>query len=82
MFLKLKLSFSAYGSVYKAMHIGTGIILAIKAVKIGKDKKMIDDIKSEIDMLKKCKHSCIVGLYGCCFTDTELWVSKFLSLCS
>eukprot|EP01103_Thecamoeba_quadrilineata_P000293 TRINITY_DN10248_c0_g1_i1.p1 TRINITY_DN10248_c0_g1~~TRINITY_DN10248_c0_g1_i1.p1 ORF type:complete len:478 (+),score=65.25 TRINITY_DN10248_c0_g1_i1:40-1473(+) len=66
-----KLGDGAYGVVYKARHIETLYVLAVKVVLAGKN---IDDLKKEIDILKKCRNNNIVSLYGCCAKDGYLWI--------
>ena len=34
-----------------------------------------DDIKKEIDVLKKCNHPNCVAYYGSCWDASDLWVS-------
>lgn len=68
-----KLGEGAFGAVYKAKHQETGLILAIKKVKTT-GKKMKDDLQHEIDLLKKCRQVHIVSYWGCCLSDTELWI--------
>eukprot|EP01118_Nematostelium_gracile_P019680 TRINITY_DN9217_c0_g1_i1.p1 TRINITY_DN9217_c0_g1~~TRINITY_DN9217_c0_g1_i1.p1 ORF type:complete len:549 (-),score=96.41 TRINITY_DN9217_c0_g1_i1:47-1693(-) len=63
----------AYGSVFKCKHEQTGLILAIKKIKLH-GKKFQEDVKQEIDLLKKCRHSNIVSYYGSCFHEGELWI--------
>ncbi|KAJ6239546.1 sterile20-like kinase [Anaeramoeba flamelloides] len=63
----------SYGSVYKARQKGTGEIVAIKMIGIEEDEG-IEDIKIEIDILKKCKHKNIVKYIGTYFKDDTLWI--------
>ena len=68
---------SAYGDVFKAKWKATGFVLAIKIMK---DLKNGENIKKEIDILREhTQHPNIVGYYGCCFQESTLWVSAFLS---
>jgi len=68
-----RLGEGAYGAVFRATHKETGIILAIKKVKIP-GKKVKDEITKEIEVLKKCRHNNIVSYWGCCFDHNELWI--------
>jgi len=69
-----KLGEGAYGAVYKALHQDTGLTVAIKKVKLIGGKHAKDEIKKEIDLLKKCRHFNIVSYWGCCFHENELWI--------
>lgn len=62
----------AYGKVYSATHKASNIQLAIKQVLVSGSQK--DDLRREIDILKKCKNKNIVQLYGCCIKDNYLWI--------
>lgn len=66
-----KLGEGSYGSVWKAIHIKTGDIVAIKKVEIDND---LDDIMKEIDFMKGCRSPFIVRYYGSYFKDNELWI--------
>ncbi len=63
----------AYGSVYKAKHKESGFTMAIKEIVLSN----ADDLKKEIEILKKCRHSNIVSYYGTCFPPNKksIWVS-------
>jgi len=45
---------------------------------IGEDNKeeKIEEIRKEIDILKKCRHVNVVSLYGCCLKDNYVWVGE------
>ena len=73
-------SFRAYGTVYRAKHIPTNSILAIKTVPISRDSDTSTEITKEIEILKLCRHDNIVSLYGCAFVDDSLWVSGIFSV--
>lgn len=72
--------YSAYGAVYKAIHTDTSLTVAIKKVKLAGSKHTREEIKKEIDVLKKCRHFNIVSYWGCCFYEEELWVLHHCSL--
>ncbi|KAJ3452484.1 sterile20-like kinase isoform b-related [Anaeramoeba flamelloides] len=63
----------SYGSVYKGRQKGTGEIVAIKMIGIEEDEGL-EDIKTEIDILKKCNHKNIVKYIGTYFKDETLWI--------
>ncbi|KAJ3143899.1 Serine/threonine-protein kinase 4, partial [Irineochytrium annulatum] len=53
--IKEKLGEGAFGSVYRAVLIKTGLVLAVKEILIGKLSDR-DTIEKEIDMLRQCRH--------------------------
>ena len=59
----------SYGSVYKALHKPTGIMVAVKKLDKGmiKTPKMKETLRREIQIHKKLKHENIVRM----FTDLE-----------
>lgn len=69
-----KLGEGAYGAVYRALHVPTGHILAVKTVPMSGAEQQTDDIKKEIEILKQCRHDNIVSLYGCMFHEGVLWI--------
>lgn len=60
----------AFGSVWKAKHVDSNQIFAIKIVAIGDEhaspeaKKQRDEIQKEINILKTCKSPFIVSYFG------------------
>jgi serine/threonine protein kinase len=58
--------------VYKATHIESGFVLAVKIIVVKKEGKAA--IEKEIDVLKKCSSPNIVSYYGTCVRGDELWV--------
>ncbi len=59
-----KLGHGAYGTVYKAQHITTKEVLAIKAVQVEEDE-FIEDYMTEINLVQKFitqEHSKCYGL--------------------
>eukprot|EP01097_Dermamoeba_algensis_P004361 TRINITY_DN2863_c0_g5_i2.p1 TRINITY_DN2863_c0_g5~~TRINITY_DN2863_c0_g5_i2.p1 ORF type:complete len:686 (+),score=185.93 TRINITY_DN2863_c0_g5_i2:151-2208(+) len=65
----------AQGQVFKATHVDTGFVLAIKIIRVGilneKKKKEID---MEIDILNRCRHPNIVSYYGCFHHRDCFWI--------
>eukprot|EP01113_Clastostelium_recurvatum_P010860 TRINITY_DN1545_c0_g1_i2.p1 TRINITY_DN1545_c0_g1~~TRINITY_DN1545_c0_g1_i2.p1 ORF type:complete len:359 (+),score=78.29 TRINITY_DN1545_c0_g1_i2:74-1150(+) len=66
-----KLGEGSYGSVWKAMHRSTSLIVAIKKVPIDND---LEDIMKEIDFMKSCRSPYVVRYHGSYFKDNELWI--------
>ncbi|CAJ2502460.1 Uu.00g098540.m01.CDS01 [Anthostomella pinea] len=55
----------AFGSVYKAIHWGTGEAVAVKQIKLGNlPKSELRMIEAEIDLLKNLNHDNIVKYIG------------------
>jgi serine/threonine protein kinase len=63
---------SAFGTVFKAKSRAGEFPLAIKVVKVDMG---IDEIKQEIDVLKKCNSEYIVNYFGSIPKQNYLWVS-------
>ncbi|XP_014662018.1 PREDICTED: mitogen-activated protein kinase kinase kinase kinase 3-like [Priapulus caudatus] len=63
-----------YGDVYKARHIDTGELAAIKVIKLepGDDFSII---RQEILMMKDCKHPNITAYYGSYLRRDKLWIA-------
>jgi serine/threonine kinase 3 len=59
------------GSVWKAIHKRTGVVVAIKKVEI--DANM-DGIVKEIDFMKGCTSPYVVRCYESYTKENELWV--------
>lgn len=58
-----KLGHGAYGTVYKAQHITTKEVLAIKAVQVEEDE-FIEDYMTEINLVQNLSHKNIVKCFG------------------
>ena len=67
--------YRAFGAVYKAIHVPTTSVVAVKSIPMNADSAEAQDMKKEIDILRECRHDNIVSLYGCMFSQTgDLWV--------
>jgi len=62
-----------YGTVYKALHIKTGKIVAAKIVGII-DKDQLESLKKEVKILRECQSSYIVQYYGSYYKDRKIWI--------
>ncbi|TFK03064.1 Adiponectin receptor protein 1 [Platysternon megacephalum] len=62
-----------YGDVYKARHLHTGELAAVKIIKLepGDDFSLI---QQEIYMVKECKHCNIVAYFGSYLNREKLWI--------
>ncbi|ORX81745.1 Pkinase-domain-containing protein [Anaeromyces robustus] len=70
----------AFGSVYRALNLENGEVVAIKQLKLNKiSKSELDVIMTEIDLLKKLKHPNIVKYYG--FIKTKDFLNIILEYC-
>jgi len=66
-----KLGEGSYGSVWKAMHIKTKTVTAIKKVPVEND---LEEILNEIKIMKCCRSPYIISYYGSYFKENELWI--------
>jgi len=70
----------AFGSVYRALNLENGEVVAIKQLKLNKiSKSELDVIMTEINLLKKLKHPNIVKYYG--FIKTKDFLNIILEYC-
>jgi len=54
-----------FGCVYRALNLVTGQIVAIKRIKLeDQNKKDIDSLMQEVELLQSLSHPCIVSYYG------------------
>jgi serine/threonine protein kinase len=71
----------SFGAVYKANHIPTGAIVAVKVIpNAGSNPSEDEKIKGEIDILSRCDSPYIVGYFECFikpptnFKQGEMWI--------
>eukprot|EP01101_Sappina_pedata_P011661 TRINITY_DN7877_c0_g1_i1.p1 TRINITY_DN7877_c0_g1~~TRINITY_DN7877_c0_g1_i1.p1 ORF type:complete len:533 (-),score=184.66 TRINITY_DN7877_c0_g1_i1:76-1674(-) len=69
-----KLGEGAMGSVHLAYVPGSDFPLAVKKMKLGTTEDKKQELKKEMDILRKCSHNNIVKYYGCIFTSEECWL--------
>eukprot|EP01087_Luapelamoeba_hula_P005979 TRINITY_DN1606_c1_g1_i1.p1 TRINITY_DN1606_c1_g1~~TRINITY_DN1606_c1_g1_i1.p1 ORF type:complete len:689 (-),score=151.53 TRINITY_DN1606_c1_g1_i1:1268-3334(-) len=75
-----KLGQGACGVVYKAKHVDTEFVLAIKTLSLPDNLasdygKKVQDLKKEIMILKKCRCEHIVSYYGVCLRNSySIWI--------
>ncbi|KAI8088949.1 kinase-like domain-containing protein [Halteromyces radiatus] len=68
-----KIGQGSFATVYKAQHKVSGHLVAIKSVLRSKlTKKLLENLESEISILKAIRHDHIVGLSECQKTDTHI----------
>lgn len=70
--------FRAYSAVYKARHIATDFVMAVKCIPIEEDG--LEGMEKEIEILKTCRSSNIVSYFGTCVARAQrkLWVGVSL----
>lgn len=66
-----KLGEGSYGSVFKALNLKTGQIVAVKRVETTGE---LDSLKREISIMEKCHSEFIVRYYGSIFLENVLWL--------
>lgn len=70
-----KLGQGSFGAVYRGIHKATGIELAIKEIKDAAEREeAVEEIKNEVDILKKCQHNSVVSYYGTIKSGSDIWI--------
>ena len=67
--LQDELGRGAYGSVRKAKHKSTGVVMAIKEIRLELDKTKLAGIAMELDILHRAVKPQIVEFYGAFFVE-------------
>uniref|UniRef100_A0A8D0E8G6 mitogen-activated protein kinase kinase n=1 Tax=Salvator merianae TaxID=96440 RepID=A0A8D0E8G6_SALMN len=60
------------GTVYKANHVPSGKILAVKVIPLDITLELQKQIMSELEILYKCDSSYIIGFYGAFFVENRI----------
>nr|XP_006628877.1 PREDICTED: dual specificity mitogen-activated protein kinase kinase 5 [Lepisosteus oculatus] len=60
------------GTVYKALHVPSGKILAVKVIPLDITLELQKQIMSELEILYKCDSSYIIGFYGAFFVENRI----------
>jgi len=68
-----ELAVGSYGTVYKAIHLSSKDIVALKIIKIEEDED-VEKMLAEVKIMKLCTHPNIVKFYGAWLKDDELFV--------
>lgn len=66
-----KLGEGSYGSVFKAIHKESGVVVAIKLVPVESD---LHEIIKEISIMQQCDSPYVVRYYGSYFKQCDLWI--------
>lgn len=69
--LGLGLENRSYGSVFKAVHVNTNRVVAIKIIPV---ESNMSALMQEIKILKSCKSDFIVSYYGSYYKGSDIWV--------
>lgn len=63
-----------YGSVSKVLHKPTGVLMAMKEVRLELDETKFTQILMELDILHKCDSPYIVDFYGAFFVEGAVYM--------
>ncbi|EGW31710.1 uncharacterized protein SPAPADRAFT_141211 [Spathaspora passalidarum NRRL Y-27907] len=63
-----------YGSVSKVLHRPTGVLMAMKEVRLELDETKFTQILMELDILHKCNSPYIVDFYGAFFVEGAVYM--------
>lgn len=63
-----------YGSVLKVLHKPTGVLMAMKEVRLELDETKFTQILMELDILHKCDSPYIVDFYGAFFVEGAVYM--------
>ncbi|EMG46033.1 PBS2 MAP kinase kinase PBS2 [Candida maltosa Xu316] len=63
-----------YGSVSKVLHKPTGVLMAMKEVRLELDENKFTQILMELDILHKCNSPYIVDFYGAFFVEGAVYM--------
>ncbi|RCK58198.1 MAP kinase kinase PBS2 [Candida viswanathii] len=63
-----------YGSVLKVLHKPTGVLMAMKEVRLELDENKFTQILMELDILHKCDSPYIVDFYGAFFVEGAVYM--------
>ncbi len=63
--------------VWKAVHKKSGKICALKRVPIEED---LEDMLSEITIMKSCKSPHIISYFGSYVKENELWIVRYIQI--
>nr|XP_032804389.1 dual specificity mitogen-activated protein kinase kinase 5 isoform X2 [Petromyzon marinus] len=63
------------GTVYKANHLPSGKIMAIKVIPLDVTPEVQRQIMSELDILYKCDSSYIIAFYGAFFVENRISIA-------
>ncbi len=75
--IEMKIGKGAFGKVFRATHLASNMIMAIKCVEMNEEESI--DLRKEIEVLRKLKHENIVQLFGCIPLDSKTWI--LMELC-
>lgn len=63
-----------YGTVLKVLHKPTGVLMAMKEVRLELDETKFTQILMELDILHKCNSPFIVDFYGAFFVEGAVYM--------
>lgn len=68
--LKEELGKGQYGTVQSVLHIPTGVMMAMKEIRLELDQTKLNQILMELDVLHKARSPFIVDFYGAFFIES------------
>jgi len=69
-----RLGEGSYGVAYRATNIHNNAEVAIKVILVSGNEKEKENLKTELDLLKKCRDDHVVMYYGFSFVNQDMWI--------
>jgi len=72
-----KIGHGSFGTVYRALHIASGTMVAIKQIDLEDSDDDIMEIQAEIGHLSACDSDWVTRYYGSFVRGYKLWIGEF-----
>ncbi|CCE61985.1 hypothetical protein TPHA_0B03130 [Tetrapisispora phaffii CBS 4417] len=69
-----KLGEGNYGQVFKVLHKTTGIIMALKKIKLELETSKLNQISMELEVLHNCNSPYVIDFYGAFFVEGTVYI--------